>query len=208
MELTGNDAQKSAFLSAMVAVQAAIPSVTRCADGASNEGRCYKYADLTAYVTAAKSLLLEHGLCFMSSPGEMHGAPMLRTMVAHTDGATLSCVTPLMVGEYVDMQGFGSAITYARRYVFAAIFNFAVEDDDGAAVKSVPRNIGATRLKPTVTVSQVDDRVAKIKAAPIEHLELLKRLLSKKDTPEPVALAARSRVAEIESISPKETQDV
>ena len=109
--------------------------------------------------------------------------------------------------EYVDMQGLGSAITYARRYVFAAIFNFAVEDDDGAAVKSVPRNVVVTRPAPT-TACQVDERVAKIKSAPIEHLELLKRLLNKNDTPEQVALAARCRVAEIERIPATETQDV
>ena len=45
---------------------------------------------------------------------------------------------PLIVGKN-DMQGYGSAVTYARRYGLMSMAGIAPEDDDGnAAAKSPP----------------------------------------------------------------------
>jgi hypothetical protein len=44
-----------------------------------------------------------------------------------------------------DAQGYGSALTYARRYSLAAACGVAPEDDDGnAATKSAPKSIPAS----------------------------------------------------------------
>jgi hypothetical protein len=207
MELNGTDATKAAFIAAMVEVQAVLPSVVRAEGATSKDGRNYKYADLTAYLSAARALLKQHGLCFIAAPSTdaRDNSLVLRSMLAHKDGATLTVITPLVVGQYVDMQGFGSAVTYARRYVFSAMFNFAVEDDDGAAAAVTPRNVAVVAPVTTSTpasnepVSPVADRVAKIKVAPPEHLELLTRLVANVGTPGPVIAAAKQRIAELQA---------
>jgi hypothetical protein len=54
---------------------------------------------------------------------------------------------PLIVSKN-DMQGYGSAVTYARRYGLMAMAGIAPEDDDGnAAAKSAPKQ------EPTKTIS-------------------------------------------------------
>jgi hypothetical protein len=46
------------------------------------------------------------------------------------------------------MQGFGSAVTYARRYGLMAMAGIAPEDDDGnAAAKAAPSKVGPNTLK-------------------------------------------------------------
>ena len=64
----------------------------------------------------------------------------VETILIHGEsGEKLSCRTPLIVQKN-DMQGFGSAQTYARRYGLMAMAGIAPEDDDGnAASKAAPK---------------------------------------------------------------------
>jgi hypothetical protein len=58
------------------------------------------------------------------------------------------CRVPLIVGKN-DMQGYGSAVTYARRYGLMGMAGVAPEDDDGnAAAKAAPKAEDAPRPKP------------------------------------------------------------
>ena len=51
----------------------------------------------------------------------------------------LDCEVPLIIGKN-DMQGYGSAVTYARRYGLMTMAGIAPEDDDGnAAAKAAPK---------------------------------------------------------------------
>ena len=64
----------------------------------------------------------------------------VETIMIHGEsGEQLSCRVPLIVGKN-DMQGYGSAVTYARRYGLMAMAGIAPEDDDGnAAAKAAPK---------------------------------------------------------------------
>ncbi len=54
------------------------------------------------------------------------------TKFIHTSGDELECPVPLIIGKQ-DMQGLGSAMTYARRYGLMSLAGIAPEDDDGNA---------------------------------------------------------------------------
>ncbi len=61
----------------------------------------------------------------------------VETIYIHEGGDTLSAGSLYMPATKRDAQGFGSALTYARRYSLQSAFGLATEDDDGnAAVKS------------------------------------------------------------------------
>jgi hypothetical protein len=66
---------------------------------------------------------------------------LVQTVFLHMSGERLECRVPLIIGKN-DMQGFGSAVTYARRYGLMAMAGIAPEDDDGnaaaASVKASP----------------------------------------------------------------------
>lgn len=98
-----------------------------------------KYADLASVREAIKAGLEANGLGFIQKSVERPNAAAVETIIVHESGEMFSCgvmVAPLAKN---DAQGFGSAMTYIRRYSLAAAFGIAPEDDDAAAaVKSGP----------------------------------------------------------------------
>lgn len=97
-----------------------------------------KYADLASVMHGCMGALNKHGICVMQPTGEDEAGRYVKTILAHTSGETVECRVPLIVGKN-DMQGYGSAVTYARRYGLMSMAGIAPEDDDGnAAAKSPP----------------------------------------------------------------------
>lgn len=58
---------------------------------------------------------------------------IVETMFIHESGETLSCGSLHVPAAKQDPQGYGSALTYARRYSLMAACGIAPEDDDGNA---------------------------------------------------------------------------
>ena len=97
-----------------------------------------KYADLASVMDACMGALNKHGICVMQPTGEDDTGRFVKTILAHTSGQTVECKVPLIVQKN-DMQGYGSAVTYARRYGLMSMAGIAPEDDDGnAAAKAAP----------------------------------------------------------------------
>lgn len=99
-----------------------------------------KYADLGSVMDACFPALNERGIAVIQPTGEDEHGRFIETLLIHGEsGETLSCRVPLIIGKN-DMQGYGSAVTYARRYGLMAMAGIAPEDDDGnAAAKAAPK---------------------------------------------------------------------
>lgn len=95
-----------------------------------------KYADLSSVVSACMPALNSNGIAVVQPTGEDEHGRYVETILIHgASGQTLSCRVPLIVQKN-DMQGYGSAVTYARRYGLMGMAGIAPEDDDGnGAVK-------------------------------------------------------------------------
>ena len=106
--------------------------------GAENPFFKSKYADLASIMLAAQPILTKHGLSVVQFPTNIDGQPALRTMVMHTSGEYLEDTMPLMMSKQ-DPQGQGSAITYARRYSYAAALQIVIDEDDDGNKASQPR---------------------------------------------------------------------
>ena len=101
-----------------------------------------KYADLSAVIEACMPALNTNGIAVVQTTEMRDGGQMVMvTTLMHSSGESISSETPLIIGKQ-DMQGLGSAITYARRYSLMGVAGLAPDDDDGnAAAKSVaPHN--------------------------------------------------------------------
>ena len=107
---------------------------------ASNPHFRSKYADLGSVMDACLPALNERGIAVIQPTGENELGRFVETILIHGEsGEQLSCRVPLIVGKN-DMQGYGSAVTYARRYGLMAMAGIAPEDDDGnAAAKAAPK---------------------------------------------------------------------
>jgi hypothetical protein len=98
-----------------------------------------RYADLGNVVDAIKPAITKHGLSFVQVSHNDESAACIETIILHSSGEWLSCGCVSVPVSKHDAQGYGSALTYARRYSLAAAFGVAPEDDDGnAAAKNAP----------------------------------------------------------------------
>ena len=90
-----------------------------------------RYATLSSVRAAVTAAFSKHGLS-VTQTFEPHGtdAVMVVTWLFHKSGEWL-CSRLYMPVSKKDPQGFGSAISYARRYALAAIAGVASDDDDG-----------------------------------------------------------------------------
>jgi len=95
-----------------------------------------KYADLASVVEAIRGPFAEHGLSYAQLPTPREGEEVaVETMLMHSSGQWMVSLTVVPVSKK-DAQGYGSALTYARRYGLQAIAGVAAEDDDGNAAAS------------------------------------------------------------------------
>jgi hypothetical protein len=99
-----------------------------------------KYADLASVMAACLPALNANGIAVLQPPYQNEtGERFVKTIFVHGEtGESVECAVPLIVSKN-DMQGYGSAVTYARRYGLMSMAGIAPEDDDGnAAAKAAP----------------------------------------------------------------------
>jgi len=101
-----------------------------------------KYADLGNVMDACMPALNKNGIAVVQTMRD----ETVVTMLIHESGETLECPVPLLVGKR-DMQGLGSAITYARRYGLMAMAGIAPEDDDGNAAAAAGPKAKAPKVE-------------------------------------------------------------
>lgn len=102
-----------------------------------------KYADIGSVIDAIKPILAKHDLAFTQHPQPSESGVIIETILHHAAGETLSMGTLFVPANKNDAQGFGSALTYARRYALMTAFGVPAEDDDGnAAAASAPARNG------------------------------------------------------------------
>ena len=96
-------------------------------------GKVSKYADIGAVIDAIKPALISHDLFFTQRPMPSENGVTIATFLHHANGETMELGVLFVPANKQDAQGFGSALTYARRYALVTAFGVPVEDDDGNA---------------------------------------------------------------------------
>jgi hypothetical protein len=133
------------------AMAKAFAQIENAVKGKTNPAFRSKYADLAAVVDAIKPALAEHGLWFRQITHPADGGVCVETVIHHSSGESLACGPLFLPASKQDAQGFGSAMTYARRYSLMAAFGVPAEDDDAnGAVASKPAN------KPPVAINDTE----------------------------------------------------
>jgi len=99
-----------------------------------------KYADLATCVEAVIDALNNNGIALIQKCHESETGVNVETLLLHESGESLSCGILHVPASKQDPQGYGSALTYARRYSLMAACGIAPEDDDGNAASKTARN--------------------------------------------------------------------
>jgi hypothetical protein len=98
-----------------------------------------KYADLAACIEAVIDALNNNGIALIQQSHECADGVIIETLFIHESGETLSGGKLHVPASKQDPQGYGSAMTYARRYALQAACGIAPEDDDGNRAVSAPK---------------------------------------------------------------------
>lgn len=107
--------------------------------GKTNPAFKSKYADLAACLDAVDEALIKHGVFMYQETSEDNSGVTVETVFLHDSGDILRCGKLHVPASKQDPQGYGSALSYARRYSLMAACGIAAEDDDGnAASKPQP----------------------------------------------------------------------
>ena len=122
------------------AMAKAFPEIEGASKDKNNPHFKSKYADLGAVVEAIKPALTKNGLFFVQQTHEQEGGVCVETVVCHSSGESMPLGKLFVPASKQDAQGYGSALTYARRYSLMTAFGVCPEDDDGnAASKPAPK---------------------------------------------------------------------
>ena len=94
-----------------------------------------KYADLSNVIEAVIDALHENGIMLTQHTHETESGVCVETVFIHESGEVYSTGKLHLPAQKNDPQGYGSALTYARRYALMAACGIAPEDDDGESAK-------------------------------------------------------------------------
>jgi hypothetical protein len=97
-----------------------------------------KYVDLASCLEAVNDALLENGIAVYQETFDVQDGVTVETCFLHESGETLRMGKLHVPAAKHDPQGYGSALTYARRYSLMAACGIAAEDDDGNAASRKP----------------------------------------------------------------------
>lgn len=114
--------------SALVKAQKAFAPALKSATNPHFKSR---YADLAACIEAVVDALNANGIMLSQQTRECENGVIVDTVFIHESGEMLSCGPLHVPASKQDAQGYGSALTYARRYSLMAACGIAPEDDDG-----------------------------------------------------------------------------
>jgi hypothetical protein len=114
-----------------------------------------RYADLSACVEAVIEGLNGAGIALIQRTSEDTTGVTVETVFVHESGEMLECGKLHVPAAKQDPQGYGSALTYARRYSLMAACGIAPEDDDGNAASK----------RPATPTPDITDHLAAIEAS-------------------------------------------
>lgn len=127
-----------------------------------------RYADLAACVEAVIDALNSNGVALIQQTHECESGVIVETVFVHESGETFSAGKLHVPASKHDAQGYGSALTYARRYSLMAACGIAPEDDDGNAATASPPKAAPKAPVKTVGENEISTITNLAKAAGVE----------------------------------------
>ncbi|MFT4288137.1 ERF family protein [Nocardioides sp.] len=143
------------LVKALAQFQDAMPTIPKNRVARSG-GRDYRYADLADVTAAARPVMSECGLVFLSAPGiSADGSQYVTGRLVHVETGESVEGSLTLHGRH--MQDIGSGITYARRYLLACLTGLVTDDDDDGAA--------SVAGSPVTVTAPGEDKVAALRTA-------------------------------------------
>lgn len=151
MEFQMSSPEITELAEAMIQVQQKLSPALKDSENTFTNSR---YATLHSIMNACRDALLEHGIWLTQYPVSVEVNQLgLVTKIVHAETGQWQASLLTMPLPKNDPQGYGSAMTYARRYGLSALIGIVTENDDDGEMASQqsalrnngfsPRNLGS-----------------------------------------------------------------
>ncbi|BDQ36836.1 single-stranded DNA-binding protein [Pseudodesulfovibrio nedwellii] len=125
------------LVEAMIQVQQTLSPALKDAENTFTNSR---YATLHSVMNACRDALLQHGIWLTQYPVSVELNQLgLVTKIVHAETGQWQASLLTMPLPKNDPQGYGSAMTYARRYGLSALIGIVTENDDDGEMASQQR---------------------------------------------------------------------
>ena len=118
-----------------------------------------KYVGLDGCVEAVIDALNDNGIYLMQKNHPNDTGIAVETIFIHESGESISGGVLTVPADKQNPQGYGSALTYARRYSLMAACGIAPEDDDGQAAS---KPVLKAPIKQPISKDRLDAAIQKI----------------------------------------------
>lgn len=118
-----------------------------------------RYADLAACVEAVVDALNDNGIALIQKCHECADGVIVETIFLHESGEVIEAGKLHVPASKQDPQGYGSALTYSRRYSLMAACGIAPEDDDGNAAQRPAKPLATISEEQIATITALADEV-------------------------------------------------
>lgn len=123
-----------------------------------------RYADLSACLEAVDDSFLANGIVMYQETFEDNTGVTVETVLLHETGETIRGGKLHVPASKQDPQGYGSALTYVRRYSLMATCGIAQEDDDGQAASKpkaepIKPSPAPNLVPPPLSKTELDDAI-------------------------------------------------
>lgn len=95
-----------------------------------------KYADLASVFEAIRAPLAKNNLAVLQDIGSADGAVTVKTRIIHKSGQWVEFGPFAIPADKQNAHGYGSAVTYVRRFALASAMGVSADDDDGNAAST------------------------------------------------------------------------
>lgn len=109
-----------------------------------------KYASLSSTIEMIRPILGQNGLAILQSVESENSKWSVETKLIHSSGEFISTTVDLIIVKH-DMQGLGSAVTYAKRYAIQALLCITGDDDDDGNQASKNSSTSSNSENPSIS---------------------------------------------------------
>ena len=147
--------QVNDLFAALVSFQGEMEAVKK---GQANPFYKSKYADLASINEAIKPHMAKAELAYLQSVTQSNGTGhvLVTTRIVHKTGQWYEIDLPIAVQKQ-DPQGYGSTVTYGRRYALQAALGLSAEDDDANAGVNPPQNYKLKKEPTAADIAYMDE---------------------------------------------------
>ena len=128
-----------------------------------------RYATFNCVMDTCREALLSNGIWLCQYPVQVEAGSMgLVTKLTHAESGQWQASLAVVPLPKADPQGYGSCISYAKRYALTAMLGMVTEDDDGEGAKMHQKSGESSRRPRNAPVTQKATQNNSTQAAPMK----------------------------------------